>query len=211
MFTGLVDALGTVKDVHEHAQGRIHGKEIVLGHPYQNLTMGESIALNGACISVTKHHPEGTFTCFVSHETLKKTTLGQLNPHDKVNLERAMRMGDRLGGHWVTGHVDDVATIAQINADAESTDLWVQVAPRWMPYIVYKGSVVIDGVSLTVNEVLRDGSQFRLTLIPITLEHTTLSGLKKGSVVNMEVDILAKYVESLFPHQHQGSIKGEGL
>ncbi len=189
MFTGLVEALGTVAAVLEEPVGR----RLVVAEPLlaSGLRPGESVAVNGACLTVvdTSHQ---TFAFQAGPETLAKTNLGELRPGDRVNLERALRVGDRLGGHFVQGHIDGVGTIASRERQGEWETVRVECPTSLAAQMVPKGSITIDGVSLTLVEVGEES--FSVALIPHTLQHTTLGFKAVGSTVNLETDILGKYV-----------------
>lgn len=160
----------------------------------QDVRIGDSIAVNGVCLTVT-NFSEGKFTADVMAETLAKTNLGGLRSGSKVNLERALRMGDRLGGHWVSGHVDGVGTITGLEMHDIATIVSIQAPPQVMKYIIKKGSIAIDGTSLTVVDY--EGDVFRVSLIPHTAQATVLGIKKVGQFVNLESDILGKYIERL--------------
>lgn len=199
MFTGLVDDVGTILHVAETPAGR----ELRIRCGYLDLTDGESIAVNGACLTVREHGRlsahEGWFTVAAVTTTLDRTTVGAWTVDARVNLERAMRLGDRLGGHLVLGHVDGVAVVRRtaLQGDAWLVDLELPQALR--PLMVRHGSLTIDGVSLTVNALLDDGVQ--LSLIEYTMRHTTLGALAVGDRVHVEADVLAKHVERLLAPQ----------
>ncbi len=186
MFTGIVEEVGRVAAL---APRRI---EVACG--LEGLRIGDSIAVNGVCLTVVDLAPGG-FAAELSEETLARSGLGALGSGSPVNLERPVVAGGRLGGHVVQGHVDATGTIGAVEPHEGSVVLWVEVPPVVRRYLVEKGSVAVDGVSLTVAG-LREGA-FSVALIPHTLAATTLSAAARGDVVNLEVDILAKYVESL--------------
>jgi len=193
VFTGIVQAVGRV-----HA-ARERGGDVVLeidagDLPLDGVGIGDSIAVAGVCLTVTQLAARA-FTADVSRETLERTTLGRLAPGDAVNLEGALRAGQALGGHYVTGHVDGVARVVSLHPEARSTRVVFEVPPELCRYIAPKGSVTVDGVSLTVNEAA--GRRFGVNLIPHTQSVTTLGGLTAGSEANLEVDIIARYVERL--------------
>lgn len=193
MFTGLVEDVGTVARADRRSDAlvlAIRPKAIAL----EELAIGESICHDGACLTVTEKGRE-TFGVLAGAETLARTTLGGLRAGSRVNLERALRVGDRLGGHWVTGHVDGTGELVQRRDLGANLVLGVRAAPALLRYIVEKGSIAIAGVSLTVNAV--DAESFAVAIIPHTREHTTLGALAIGERVNLEVDILAKHVEKL--------------
>jgi riboflavin synthase len=189
MFTGLVEVLGTVRDLIANGAGR----ELTVAVPAiaGQLHLGESIAVNGACLTVIAHDEE-TCRFQLSPETLIRTNLGELRRGDRVNLERALKLSDRLGGHLVQGHIDGVGHIAQRKTEGE----WVMMAfdcpPELAAQMVSKGSVAVDGVSLTVVDVGVD--RFTVALIPHTLAQTTLGFKGPGAAVNLETDLLGKYV-----------------
>jgi len=158
------------------------------------LRLGDSVAVNGACLTAVAIDDDG-FAVDAVAETLRRTSLGELRPGDRVNLERPMRLGDRLDGHLVQGHVDGVGRVASARAEGESTVLEVTAPPDLLRYVVEKGSVAVDGVSLTVAARLPEG--FSVALIPHTMTVTTLGPQAVGRTVNLEVDVVAKYVESL--------------
>jgi riboflavin synthase len=189
MFTGLIEDLGTLREL------RIGGTQAQLtvntGLPMTELTLGESIAVNGVCLTVTSFG-DGAFTADVSPETLKCTSLGSLARGARVNLERALRLSDRLGGHLVSGHVDGMARITGRDLDGNAWRFTFQAEPGVMDFLVAKGSVAIDGISLTVNDVTEQ--TFSLAIIPHTLSLTTLQDRKVGDDVNVETDLIGKYV-----------------
>jgi len=191
MFTGLIQQLGTVRRAEAKAMTRL---TIECGFDPKDYQLGESIACDGCCLTVVEH-AGNTFTVEASPETLRRTTLGSWKPGTQVNLEKAMRLGDRLGGHMVQGHVDDVAQVLEARADGGSWVLTVSLPKKLAPCFVEKGSVTVDGVSLTVNE-LRD-DRFLLALIPETTQRTTLKSKGVGEKVNLEADLFGKYVARL--------------
>jgi riboflavin synthase len=193
MFTGLVEDVGTVRAI-ERTSGAIVVELAPAAIPLAELSLGESICHDGACLTVTAIGAH-TFTVLAGAETLARTALGQWQLGTRVNLERSLRLGDRLGGHWVTGHVDATARLQ--SRDDRGANLVLRYAPPadLLRYIVVKGSVAVAGVSLTVNEV--DPDSFSVALIPHTVEHTNLGDLRPGDLVNLEVDLLAKHVEKL--------------
>jgi riboflavin synthase len=155
------------------------------------LRLGESVSVNGACLTVVAHDAE-TFAFEVGPETLRRTNLGELKPGDRVNLERSLQLGDRLSGHLVQGHVDGVGRIERRLPEGQWVTMWFRCPEELAAQLVTKGSVAVDGISLTVVDVERDG--FSVALIPHTLEHTTLGFKGPGAAVNLETDLLAKYV-----------------
>jgi riboflavin synthase len=187
MFTGLVQQLGTLTSLEG---GRLAVSATLAGE----LSVGDSVAVNGACLTATSVTP-GAFTADVMEETLRRTALGALRPGDPVNLELPLRAADRLGGHFVQGHVDGVGTVAAVHDEGFSRLVEIEAEAGLMRYVVEKGSIAVDGVSLTVAS-LAEGT-FGVSLIPETLERTTLGRASPGDSVNLEVDVLAKYVERL--------------
>jgi riboflavin synthase len=187
MFTGLVQQLGTLTSLEG---GRLSVTAALAGE----IAVGDSVAVNGACLTATSLTP-GSFTADVMDETLRRTTLGALRPGDPVNLELPLRAADRLGGHFVQGHVDGVGSIAAVQDEGFSRLVEIEADPGLMRYVVEKGSIAVDGVSLTVTS-LAEGT-FGVSLIPEKLERTTLGRASPGDSVNLEVDVLAKYVERL--------------
>lgn len=192
MFTGIVTALGKVTqiDVLESCHRLVIQTDLDLSDGQ----LGESIAVNGCCLTVVELLEQG-FAVDVAHESLQVTTLGALKVGDPVNLERALRVSDRLGGHWVQGHVDAVGQVKGRTSFPQG-ELWVIAFPNeWARYLVPKGSITVNGVSLTVNSIVQE--TFELFLIPHTLQHTTFAFLNIGDAVNLEFDILGKYMERL--------------
>jgi len=193
MFTGLIRGVGTID-----GRRMTSGKGLVLAIRCPDLAedfaIGDSVAVDGACLTITGLDGN-RFDADVSAETLDRTTLGRLTIEDRVNLEPALRLGDRLGGHLVTGHVDGPGRIARRRKEGEGTVFSISVSPELMPLIVEKGSIAIDGISLTVNSV--EAETFTVMVIPHTLEHTTLDEHHEGETVNLETDILGKYVARL--------------
>lgn len=193
MFTGIVEDTGVVKSVEK--KDKESTLTISAGHmDLSGAALGDSIAVNGACLTVTTLEG-GEFTVDASHETLSRTTLGTLAPGARVNLERALRAGGRLGGHIVNGHVDGVGRVVSKTKSGGSYVFRFSLPEELARYVVEKGSVAVDGVSLTVNS--SEGNEFTVNIIPFTLAETTFGGLEAGSLVNIECDIIAKYVEKL--------------
>lgn len=192
MFTGLIQRVGEILRV----QPRTAGKFLEISHAatWDDVVLGESIAVDGACLTVTAVQ-EGSFTVDVSFETLTKTTLGAAAPGRKVHLERALRLSDRLGGHLVSGHVDGVATLRSIRPRGEFRELVIDAPSACMHQVAPKGSVALDGVSLTVNEI--SGDSLRVAVIPHTLSETTLEAWRPGRKINLETDLVAKYLDRL--------------
>jgi riboflavin synthase len=193
MFTGLVQAMGTVRDATGVRGGRrLRVAEAVLA---PELELGESVAVDGACLTVVASAGDA-FDFEVGPETLAKTALGQLAPGDRVNLERALRVGDALGGHFVTGHVDCVGTLIEAAVTGDWITVWFGIPPEFEELLVSKGSIAVDGVSLTLVDVRPD--RFSVMLIPHTRAHTTLGLKGAGAAVNLEFDMIAKHVQKLF-------------
>lgn len=193
MFTGIVQSIGEVDSVTaEEGDAQIQISAPGLG--LELVAIGDSIAVNGCCLTVTRLL-ENAFIADVSHETLNVTTLGGWNVGTMVNLEKALSAGQPLGGHYVTGHVDGVATVTHLEQDARSTRMQIDVPAALARYIAKKGSVTVDGVSLTVNAV--GPTNFSVNLIPHTLDATVMNRYAIGTRVNLEVDIIARYVERL--------------
>jgi riboflavin synthase len=198
MFTGIVLEVGELRRIEALAgAGGTSDRRIEVSCAAissDRLELGASVSVDGVCLTVAAHGA-GSFFADVSGETLAVTTLGTKQAGARVNLEPALRAGDSLGGHWVSGHVDGIAQVVSTAADARSLRVELSAPAALARYIVRKGSVTLDGVSLTVNDV--DGTTFGINLIPHTLEVTTLGGLKPGARLNLEIDLLARYVERL--------------
>src|SRR5687768_14681139 len=191
MFTGIIHHTGTIDAIERLEAG---ARILVRTDDREPFVRGESLAVNGVCLTVMPHG-DGVLATDVSNETLRRTTLGALRPGTRVNLERAMAVGDRLGGHIVQGHVDGVATLLRRDPGTRSEELHFSLPADLARYVVEKGSITVDGVSLTVAGT--DDATFRVALIPTTLAHTTLGSRTVGDTVNLEVDVVAKYVERL--------------
>jgi riboflavin synthase len=195
VFTGIVEELGEVVAVDpagDSARLTVRGPGVTA-----DASRGDSIAVSGVCLTVTDL-ADATFTADVIGETLKHSTLGSLVPGQAVNLERAVRADGRLGGHIMQGHVDGTATVVSRQPGADWEVVRISVPPELIRYIVYKGSVAVDGISLTVSGLSDDGQPwFEVSLIPETLQRTTLGFRQPGAAVNLEVDLIAKYVERL--------------
>ena len=191
MFTGLIDSIGIVSSVRESAAGR----EFVIDSGYDGLGDGESIAVNGACLTV-REHGVGWFAVAAVATTLDRTTTGEWTAGRRVNLERALRVGDRLGGHFVQGHVDGVARVVDVRQRDDARLIDLALPSGLADLMVLHGSVTVDGVSLTVN-ALPGPETLQVSLIEYTLRHTTLSELDAGHRVHIEADMLGKYVQRL--------------
>jgi len=192
MFTGLIEDMGKVQKLER--RGGSAKLTVATALPSGEFSPGDSVAINGVCLTVTTI-ASALLTFDVSPETLDKSGLGRLSSGDLVNLERAMRLSDRLGGHIVTGHIDCVATVTGRREESGNIGFSFSLPPEKCRYVIEKGSVAIDGISLTVNSVTSDS--FSINLIPHSAENTTLKFRKPGDVVNIETDIIGKYVERL--------------
>ena len=191
MFTGLVQDLGSVRAIeNEPAGSRLEIQTTLAGE----ISEGDSVAVNGVCLTATSV-ADGAFRADVMNETLRRSSLGPLEQGDPVNLELPLHPEDRLGGHFVQGHVDGTGTVEDVTVEGFANVVRIACGPEILRYIVEKGSIAVDGVSLTVADI--DDEGFTVSLIPETLERTTLGGAAPGRTVNLEVDVLAKYVEKL--------------
>jgi riboflavin synthase len=191
MFTGLIAELGTVDGVERTSEG---ARLRVRGMLARDLSEGDSVAVNGVCLTATTVNG-GAFSADVMAETLRRSSLGALGAGDAVNLELPLRASDRLGGHVVQGHVDGLGTVREVRDEGFARVVGIDAPPELLRYVAAKGSIAVDGISLTVAELHDDG--FAVSLIPETLERTNLGGAQPGARVNLEVDVLAKYVERL--------------
>ncbi|WP_166423906.1 riboflavin synthase [Paraglaciecola sp. 20A4] len=193
MFTGIIEDVGHIESLTPT------GDDIRLSIRVNKLDMsdvvlGDSISNNGVCLTVVDMSPSG-FSADVSHETIKRSGFASYKAGSKVNLEKAMLPTSRFGGHIVSGHVDGVGEVQSINPVGRYVEIWVQAPPELARYLAEKGSITVDGVSLTVNAV--DGAKFLITLIPHSLQETIIGGYKKGTKINLEVDVVARYLERL--------------
>jgi len=200
MFTGIIKAKGTIIAMDKRG-GDVRLSVRSAGLPWSDYEVGESIAVNGVCLTAVALHEDG-FDTDVSGETLDVTALGGLAAGSAVNLEPAISLGERLGGHLVSGHVDCTGKVISRAADARSIRLMIEIPKEYARYVAKKGSVCIDGVSLTVNEV--SGNTFALNIIPHTSEVTIINDYAAGTVVNVEVDLLARYLERLLDKDGDG-------
>jgi riboflavin synthase len=192
VFTGLVQSLGKVAEVHETSDG----VRLAIESPVAaELKEGDSVAVNGVCLTAVGLCKGERFGADVMHETLRRSSLGAIEQGSSVNLELALRATDRLGGHIVQGHVDGLGVVAGVAEDGFARVVTIEAGPELLRYVVEKGSIAVDGVSLTVARV--DGTSFDVSLIPETLERTTLGRAEDGTPVNLEVDVMAKYAEKL--------------
>jgi riboflavin synthase len=209
MFTGLVETLGKITSLKNTGKGIRFSLKPLSDF---EVALGDSIAVNGICLTVTAH--KGDISFDVSPETLRSTNLGELNISDNVNLERALRLSDRLGGHMVTGHVDNTGTIINKISAGDYTFYSFECPPDILRYVVKKGSIAVDGISLTVVEI--DSRSFSVAIIPHTFTATTIGDKGVGDRVNLEVDIIGKYVEKFLGKKESGSnlmelLKEEGF
>ena len=200
MFTGIIKAMGTVAAI-ERRGGDVRLSIQSAGIPFSSYEVGESIAVNGVCLTAVALHDDG-FDTDVSVETLDVTGLGNLDVGAAVNLEPSLALGDRLGGHLVSGHVDCMGEVTQQEADARSVRIAIRIPDEFARYVAKKGSVTVDGVSLTVNNV--SGGEFDVNIIPHTAEHTIIGAYVPGTKVNIEVDLLARYIERLLAKDGDG-------
>ncbi len=201
MFTGIISGLGCIAEARPLGADASHGKRLTITAPsgyLDDVQLGDSIALNGACMTVTTFDATASrFTLDISAESLDKTAgLAEPGP---VNLEKAMRANDRLGGHMVSGHVDGIGEVSHFTAVGESWEMRIRTPAELARFIAYKGSITVNGVSLTVNRVIDGdaGCELSINLIPHTLANTTLGALKAGQRVNLEIDLIARYVERM--------------
>lgn len=202
MFTGIIESVGRVRAI-EPRGGDVRLYVATGDLDLSDVQLGDSIAVAGCCLTVVALQADG-FAADVSNESLSLTTLGKLGNGDAVNLEKALRLADRLGGHLVSGHVDGVGRVVSVRPDGRSQRWTFEVPAELARYIAPKGSVTIDGTSLTVNEV--EGARFGVNLIPHTVEHTTFAQRRAGDAVNIEVDVVARYVERLLGAGEGGGI-----
>jgi len=207
MFTGIVEELGTVREATVSG-GRSGKITVSAGKVLEGTKVGDSIAISGVCQTVVSMDA-AKFTADVMPETLRRTTMGEMRPGEPVNLERALEVGGRLGGHIMNGHVDAVGTVRSRRVEENAVLFDVAVPPELSPYIVEKGSIGLDGISLTV--VSSAGGMFTVSVIPRTLEETTLRAARPGTRLNVEVDVLAKYVESLLAGGRGGRLEDKLL
>ena len=204
MFSGIVEQLGILESISEQGNGRrlsissplLVGDEGGVGKQNREIVgLGDSIAINGVCLTVEEISPPHQFIVVCGAETIAKTKMGALRRGDAVHLERALRVGDRLDGHMVQGHVDAVSSVVSCQKDLESYILWVKLPSEIARYVAVKGSITLDGISLTVNEIQSD--RFRVNIVPYTAEETLISKYRSGDPINIEIDVLARYVDRL--------------
>lgn len=193
MFTGIIVALGTVRSM-ERRGGDVRLQIESPEFDFSDVSLGDSIAVNGVCLTVVQFDAHG-FCADVSNETLSCTTLGEWKTGSPVNLEKALLASQRLGGHFVSGHVDGVGSVVSLEEDARSVRVWIRTPHHLMRYVATKGSVCVDGTSLTVNEIRED--EFGVNIVPHTMERTVFGAYAPGTAVNLEVDLLARYLDRL--------------
>jgi riboflavin synthase len=194
MFTGIVEEIGVVKEASDDRLA-VKARKVL-----EEIKVGDSIAVNGVCLTVVSLENHD-FSVNVMPETLRRTNLGGLHYNNQVNLERALVVGGRLGGHFVSGHVDDTGEVMDVTSEETARIIRISTPAKLRPYIMNKGFITVDGVSLTV--VGLDDSSFVVSLVAYTMEHTTLGGKRPGDVVNLEADVIAKYVEGLKERKRQ--------
>ena len=203
MFTGIIEVTGKVTGVKR--RGDLLLLTVAPRAALTEMAVGDSICVSGACLTVTALSPSG-FEADCSPETQERTTLGSLKHHAEVNLERALKMSDRLGGHLVTGHVDGTGYVTEVTQGAGSLTIVIRIPHELAPYIVEKGSVAVDGVSLTIGRII--GDEFQVAVIPYTAQNTTLGRRRAGDRVNIEVDLIGKYVRRFMQQGGTGIDKG---
>lgn len=207
MFTGIIEQVGKVISLEEK-RGQMRA---LIATKFTDLAIGESVAVNGVCLTVSESTAKGEACFFLSEETLACSNLKLLEPESKVNLERALTLQSRLSGHMVQGHVDATGTLLNITPGADHHKLSIALDPKFGRYCVEKGSVTVNGVSLTINsltETKQKEFMISVLIIPHTWNHTNLSALKIGDPLNIEVDVLAKYIERLCPQHWQQPLNG---
>lgn len=203
MFTGLIESVGRVIEIEKRGVWRL-----TITSELPQMEIGSSIAVNGACLTIVSSK-KGFFSVEVMKETLERTNLSLLKIGDEVNLERALRVGDRLEGHFVLGHVDCMGKVIEVIPEGGSRRMWVSIPEEYSDYVVSKGSIALDGVSLTIASV--EGSSFSVALIPHTLKVTNLGSRKIGDLVNIEFDILGKYIRKMLKSEERKGVTLELL
>ncbi|MGI5308835.1 riboflavin synthase [Rheinheimera sp. WS51] len=204
MFTGIIEAVGDISQIQQHGTDlsiTVTSQEL----DFSDVKLGDSIATNGVCLTVTSRQNQ-SFTADVSAETIAYSQFGQYQVGQRVNLEKAMLASSRFGGHIVSGHVDAVTQVTKIVPEGRALQVWLAMPSELARYIAHKGSVTVDGISLTVNSVQNDS--FRLTIVPHTAAQTTVSQLKVGTKVHIEVDVIARYLERLTQASHSEPAQG---
>ncbi|MEW6990115.1 riboflavin synthase [Colwelliaceae bacterium 6441] len=207
MFTGIIEAVGKIKQININEQGArltVNTQSLDMS----DVKLGDSIATNGICLTVVSFDHQ-SFSADVSKETLTRTAFANYGPNQEVNLEKAMLATTRFGGHIVSGHVDAVSTIQAISQNGNSIEYWLSMSDDIAPYIAEKGSITIDGVSLTVNSLTHE--QFRLTIVPHTSAQTIMPSYQVGSKVNIEVDVMARYIERLLLKKNESQEAPSGV
>lgn len=207
MFTGIIETVGQIRHINVNQQGAritVSTSELDMS----DVKLGDSIATNGICLTVVAFD-KSSFSADVSNETLTRTGFANYTNNQSVNLEKAMLPTTRFGGHIVSGHVDAVATINSIDRNGNSMEYWLSMDESIAPYIAEKGSITVDGVSLTVNSI--EDSQFRLTIVPHTTEQTIIPTYQVGTQVNIEVDVMARYIERLLLKQNEKTPSPSGV
>ena len=207
MFTGIITAVGEVAALQQRG-GDVRLRILTGKLDLSDVRLGDSIAVNGVCLTAVELPGDG-FVADVSRETLSLTSLGQLGPGSKVNLEKALTLASRLGGHLVSGHVDGLGTVVERHDDARSVRFTIEAPGELARYIAHKGSITVDGTSLTVNAVR--GKQFELNIVPHTLQETIMDGYAAGHRVNLEVDLVARYLERLLLGEHAAEASSGGI
>ncbi|MBC8214666.1 MAG: riboflavin synthase [Candidatus Marinimicrobia bacterium] len=204
MFTGIIEELGQVKKISETSSG----KQFKISAKYvtEDLKIGDSIAVNGVCLTVVDISKR-SFLLDLVYETLKRSNLGDLVEGSKINLERALKLSDRLGGHILQGHVETVGLIVDKQAVGDGAELTISISPEWMRYCIHKGSIALDGVSMTIASISRN--LITVAVIPHTLEETTLGIKEKGDTFNIETDIIGKHIERLMSFDEEDLEEGE--
>ena len=198
MFTGIVEELGEVKNIKRSSQAIV--LTIKAEKVLEDIKLGDSIATNGVCLTVTDFN-EQEFEVDVTPETMRKSSLGELSIRDEVNLERALRLKDRLGGHLVSGHIDGTGKISAMQREDNAILITITPDPELLKYIISEGSIAVDGISLTVAKLTE--TDFTVSIIPLTNKETTLAQKKVGSIVNLETDMIGKYVERMMNFQEE--------
>jgi len=201
MFTGLIQTKGKLISSSIQAQGA----QFKIATDMEDLQLGESIAINGACLTVINFQNKKWFQVEASKETLNKTNLGKLKENDALNLERALMANQKLGGHFVTGHIDCFGTLMENNNVGEYIELTISYPKEFEKHLVNKGSIAVDGISLTINQINLEKNQFLVTIIPHTLQETNLADLKVGQKLNLEFDLIGKYIlKAIEPYNQRG-------
>jgi riboflavin synthase len=192
MFTGLIETVGKIDSISNRRNYKVLSIKPI--NSFDNIELGESIAIDGTCLTVVSFD-KNSFTVEASQETIKKTILGQYRSSTSVNLERALKVGDRIGGHMISGHVDDIGTVSKIEASGDSIIIGIEFNKLYDNLVIEKGSIAIDGISLTVNSC--KSGYFEINIIPHTSESTTINFYKNGREVNLEFDMIGKYINKM--------------